>query len=88
MTDAEHGHLTLLHDCHILNNMVKDSPERLTTVFFVLADLIRQAILAPRLAHGEASGRELARLFSISVLAVSKHLRVLEHANFIPHSKD
>jgi DNA-binding transcriptional ArsR family regulator len=41
-----------------------------------------------RLAHGEASGTELARPFSISVPAVSKHLRVLEHAELILHRKD
>jgi hypothetical protein len=68
--------------------MVKDSSERLTTVFFVIADLIRQAISAPRLAHGDASGRELARLFSISVPTIPKHLQVLEHADCILHSKD
>ena len=49
---------------------------------------MRQAILAPRLAHGEASGRELARLFFISVPAISKHLRVLEHVDLILPSKD
>jgi len=66
--------------------MVNDSPEPLTTVFFALADPTRRAILA-RLAHGEASGSELARPFAISVPAVSKHLRVLEHAELIRHRK-
>jgi DNA-binding transcriptional ArsR family regulator len=66
--------------------MVNYSPEQLNTVFFALADPTRQAILA-RLAHGEASGTELAQPFSISVPAISKHLRVLEHAELILHRK-
>jgi DNA-binding transcriptional ArsR family regulator len=67
--------------------MVKDSSEHLTTVFAALADPTRRAILA-RLAQGEASGTELAHPFSISVPAISKHLRVLEHAELILHRKD
>jgi DNA-binding transcriptional ArsR family regulator len=67
--------------------MVKDSSEQLTTIFLALADPTRRAILE-RLARGEASGTELARPFSISVPAISKHLRVLEHAELILHRKD
>src|SRR5437660_11272713 len=67
--------------------MVNDSSERLDTVFLALADPTRRAILE-RLTHGEASGTELARPFSISVPAISKHLRVLEHADLILHRKD
>ena len=62
------------------------SSERLNTIFLALADPTRRAILE-RLAHGEASGTELARPFSISVPAISKHLRVLEHANLVLHRK-
>nr|WP_201373733.1 MULTISPECIES: metalloregulator ArsR/SmtB family transcription factor [Ktedonobacter] len=79
--------MTLLHHLCILNDMVNDSPEQLNTVFFALADPTRRAILE-RLAHGEASGTELARPFSISVPAISKHLRVLEHAELILHRKE
>jgi DNA-binding transcriptional ArsR family regulator len=67
--------------------MVNDTSERLTTVFSALADPTRRAILE-RLARGEASGTELARPFSISVPAISKHLRVLEQAELILHRKD
>jgi DNA-binding transcriptional ArsR family regulator len=67
--------------------MVNDSAEQLTTVFLALADPTRRAILEC-LTHGEASGTELARPFSISVPAISKHLRVLEHADLILHRKD
>ena len=79
--------LTPFHDRRILNDMVNDSSEQLTTIFLALADPTRRAILE-RLAQGEASGTELARPFSISVPAISKHLRVLEHADLILHRKD
>ena len=79
--------MTTIHDRRILNGMVNDSSEQLTTIFLALADPTRRAILA-RLMHGEASGTELARPFSISVPAISKHLRVLEHADLILHRKD
>jgi len=71
----------------IIKGMVNDSSEQLTTVFLALADPTRRAILE-RLAYGEASGTELARPFSISVPAISKHLRVLEHADLILHRKE
>ena len=83
----ERGMLTTIPTPRILSCMVNDSPERLTTVFVALADPTRRAILE-RLAHGEASGTELARPFAISVPAISKHLRVLEHAELILHRKD
>jgi DNA-binding transcriptional ArsR family regulator len=67
--------------------MVNDSSEQLNTIFFALADPTRRAILA-RLVQGEASGTELARPFLISVPAISKHLRVLEHADLILHRKE
>jgi DNA-binding transcriptional ArsR family regulator len=67
--------------------MVNDSSEQLDIIFMALADPTRRAILE-RLAQGEASGTELARPFSISVPAISKHLRVLEHAHLILHRKE
>jgi DNA-binding transcriptional ArsR family regulator len=79
--------LTALPGSHILYYMVNNSSEQLTTVFFALADPTRRAILE-RLAKGEASGTELARPFSISVPAISKHLRVLKNADLILHRKD
>jgi DNA-binding transcriptional ArsR family regulator len=67
--------------------MVNDPTEQLTTIFLALADPTRRAILE-RLRQGEASGTDLAQPFSISVPAISKHLRVLEHAELIRHRKD
>lgn len=50
--------------------------------FAALADPTRRAILA-RLARGEATVADLARPFSISQPAISKHLKVLETAGLI-----
>jgi DNA-binding transcriptional ArsR family regulator len=60
----------------------KEVPDRLDATCAALADPTRRAILA-RLAHGQASVMELAEPFSISQPAISKHLRVLEHAGLI-----
>ena len=59
----------------------------LDTTFAALADPTRRAILA-RLATGEASVAELARPFSMSQPAISKHLMVLERAGLVSRSRD
>ena len=56
--------------------------QNLDTTFAALADPTRRAILT-RLASGEASVAELARPFAMSQPAISKHLKVLEHAGLI-----
>jgi DNA-binding transcriptional ArsR family regulator len=61
--------------------------DRLDATFAALADPTRRAILA-RLASGEASVLELAEPFSMTQPAVSKHLKVLERAGLISHSRD
>jgi DNA-binding transcriptional ArsR family regulator len=53
--------------------------DRLTVTFSALADPTRRAILA-RLALGETTVNEIAKPFKMSGPAVSKHLKVLEHA--------
>ena len=63
------------------------SPDRLSTTFAALADPTRRAILA-RLALGEASVSELAEPFDMSLPAVSKHLKVLEHAGLITRGRE
>jgi DNA-binding transcriptional ArsR family regulator len=60
--------------------------ERLSVVFGALADPIRRAILT-RLSEGEASVAELAEPFSVSQPAISKHLKVLEHAGLVSRSR-
>jgi DNA-binding transcriptional ArsR family regulator len=58
----------------------------LSTTFAALADPTRRAILA-RLALGEASVKDLAAPFDMSQPAISKHLRVLEHAGLIEQGR-
>jgi DNA-binding transcriptional ArsR family regulator len=61
--------------------------DRLDATFAALADPTRRAILA-RLASGDASVAELARPFSMSQPAISKHLKVLERAGLISTAQD
>ena len=61
--------------------------KQLDTTFAALADPTRRAILA-RLAHGEASVTELAEPFDMTLPAVSKHLKVLEHAGLIARGRE
>jgi DNA-binding transcriptional ArsR family regulator len=58
----------------------------LSLVFAALADPTRRAILA-RLADGDATVTELAEPFPISMPAISRHLKVLEHAGLISRSR-
>jgi DNA-binding transcriptional ArsR family regulator len=57
--------------------------DRLSVTFAALADPTRRAILARLAQDGEVTVNELARPFPLSVQAVSKHLKVLEHAGLI-----
>ena len=56
--------------------------DELSLVFGALSDPTRRAILA-RLMQGETTVAELAKPFSISLPAVSKHLKVLEAAGLV-----
>ena len=61
--------------------------DRLSVTFAALADPTRRAILA-RLAGGETTVTELAAPFDMSLPAVTKHLKVLEHAGLISRSRE
>jgi len=61
--------------------------QRLDATFAALADPTRRAILT-RLAQGDASVAELAEPFAMSQPAISKHLKVLEHAGLISTAQD
>jgi DNA-binding transcriptional ArsR family regulator len=64
------------------------APDRsLNATFAALADPTRRAILA-RLASGQASVAELAKPFSMSQPAISKHLKVLERAGLVSRGQD
>src|SRR5690349_19183168 len=60
--------------------------DQLSLVFSALADPTRRAILT-RLSEGEATVNELAEPFAISLPAISRHLKVLEHAGLITRSR-
>lgn len=59
----------------------------LSTIFAALADPTRRAILA-RLTVSEASVKELAEPFNMTLPAISKHLKVLERAGLITRGRD
>jgi len=61
--------------------------ERLDAAFSALADPTRRAIVA-RLTRGEATVKELAEPFTISLQAVSKHIGVLERSGLISQGVD
>jgi DNA-binding transcriptional ArsR family regulator len=61
--------------------------DQLDATFSALADPTRRAILA-RLALGETSVNEIAAPFEMSLPAVSRHLKVLEHAGLIARSRN
>src|SRR3954462_2296601 len=64
-----------------------DMPDPLDLAFAALADPTRRAILA-RLSHGEATVAELAEPFGLRQPTISKHLKVLEQAGFVTHTRD
>jgi DNA-binding transcriptional ArsR family regulator len=61
--------------------------DTLSVTFAALADPTRRAILA-QLTNGEATVNELAEPFDITVQAISRHLKVLEHAGLISRGRD
>jgi DNA-binding transcriptional ArsR family regulator len=63
--------------------MAKDA---LSLTFAALADPTRRAILA-RLTDGEATVNELAAPHTMSLPAISRHLKVLERAGLIVKGK-
>lgn len=68
--------------------MVAPANDTLDRTFAALAHPTRRAILT-RLAKGEvATVSELAAPFDVSLMAISKHLRVMEDAGLIRRQKD
>ncbi len=62
--------------------MVDQSVEDLDSVFYALADPTRRSIISA-LSRGEATVKEIAEPYPMSLPAVSKHLKVLERAGLI-----
>jgi DNA-binding transcriptional ArsR family regulator len=73
----------------LINRIVIKSmaTDQLSLTFAALADPTRRGILA-RLAQGEATVKELAEPFPMSLPAVSRHLKVLERAGLITRRRD
>src|SRR3954449_6524921 len=61
--------------------------DRLSRVFAALSDPTRRDMVA-RLTDGDATVGDLAAPYSVSVQAVSKHLKVLEEAGLVTRSRD
>ena len=66
----------------IFNYMVEYKSKTLDEVFAALSDPTRRSLLR-RLSIGPASVTELAAPMDMSLNAVSKHLKVLEHARLV-----
>jgi len=66
---------------------MQDATDQLSMTFSALADPTRRAILV-RLSSGEASVKELAQPFEMTMPAISKHLKVLERAGLIQRGRD
>lgn len=62
-------------------------PDTLSVTFAALADPTRRSILA-RLANGEATVNELAAPFTMSLPAISRHLKVLEKAGLVVKGRE
>ena len=68
--------------------MVAFDDDSLDRTFAALAHPIRRAILT-RLSQGGSAGvTDLAEPFDVSLMAVSKHLKVMERAGLIHRRKD
>jgi len=83
--------LTLERPCHTFNESVKRGSvvagtDQLSVVFSALADPTRRAIL-DELAERDATVTELSAPLPMSMPAVSRHLKVLEHAALISRTR-
>ncbi len=60
--------------------------DRLDAMFAALADRTRRDIVA-RLSRGEATVKDLAAPYAMSLQAVSQHIRVLERCGLVSRSR-
>src|SRR5215218_7747693 len=60
--------------------------ERLDALFTALSDRTRRGIVA-RLSQGDATVKELAEPYAMSLQAVSQHIRVLERSGMISQGR-
>jgi DNA-binding transcriptional ArsR family regulator len=71
----------------LYNLLVMDRDNSVSRIFAALADPTRRAILE-RLAAGEAGVVELSETSALTQPAITKHLKVLEHAGLIARARD
>jgi DNA-binding transcriptional ArsR family regulator len=65
-----------------------NNQRQITAIFAALADPTRRGILLRLSSSGESAVTALAKPFRISAPAISRHLRVLEHARLIHRRRD
>lgn len=65
---------------------MRTQPDSLSRAFAALADPTRRAILA-ELGSGELTVNELVGRYELSQPAISKHLKVLEHAGLVARGR-
>lgn len=65
-----------------INRMVKYASGRLDAVYGAISHPVRRSVLE-RLRPGRATVSELAKHYPMSLVAVSKHIRVLEAAGLV-----
>jgi DNA-binding transcriptional ArsR family regulator len=70
------------------SSMTRGGDNTLGTLFAALSDPTRRAIVERLLANGELTVGEVAAPFAITTPAISRHLRVLEHAGLITRRTD
>jgi DNA-binding transcriptional ArsR family regulator len=73
----------LLYDVRVV---VTSDDERLDAMFAALADPTRRDIVA-RLSKGEATVKELAAPYPMSLQAVSQHIKVLERCGLVSRGR-
>lgn len=86
LDDQEKG---LYFTNELINHMVQyeATVDHLSSTFSALADPTRRQILAT-LKNGEVTVKELAEPFSMSLPAITKHLKVLERAGLISRGRE
>lgn len=70
----------------LCNDEVVNTTDSLTRTFAALGEPTRAAIVV-RLAHGDATVKELTAPFDLTQQAVSRHLKVLEDAGLVTRTR-
>lgn len=71
-----------------LNHMVNEREIQLDRIFHALADRTRRDILRRLASNADLSISELASNYDMSLVAVSKHIKVLEEAKLVETTKE